>query len=68
MHMRNLLTTKQAAEMLGVTTRQITRWALNGDVPHAHKIEGLRGAYLFDIDTLEEIHATRTERLTEATS
>lgn len=60
MHMRNLLTTKQAAEMLGVTTRQVTRQALTGVIPHAHKIEGLRGAYLFEPQAIEQLQVTRS--------
>lgn len=61
MRMRNLVTTKKAAEILGVTPRQITRWALNGDIPHAHKVEGQTGSYLFDVNVIEDVRISREQ-------
>lgn len=48
-----LLTAKEAAQRLRVTPRTIARWAESGRLPHAHKIAGTTGAYLFrpeDVD------------------
>jgi hypothetical protein len=44
----DLIEAKVAAQILGVSTRTIQRQAGSGQLVVAAKIEGLRGAYLFD--------------------
>lgn len=46
-HEDNLLTTKEAADLLGVSVATINRWADKGDLTVAAKAPGLRGARLF---------------------
>jgi Helix-turn-helix domain len=42
-----LLSTRQAARVLGVTIRSAQRFAGSGELEPAFKLEGKRGAYLF---------------------
>ncbi|MBW8025326.1 DNA-binding protein [Clavibacter michiganensis subsp. michiganensis] len=57
-HMTNLdgdlITTRQAADLIGESVRQTTRRIDAGTLTPAHKLDGLRGAYLFrrtDVET-----------------
>jgi excisionase family DNA binding protein len=43
-----LITTLQAAELIGVHPATITRWVDSGKLRPVHKGTGLRGAFLFD--------------------
>ncbi len=44
----NLLSTKEAAEQLGVTPRTLNRMAADGRITSAAKAPGPRGAYLYE--------------------
>jgi excisionase family DNA binding protein len=48
-----LLTTAEAAALLGCSTRTIARLAASGELPHVRKLAGVRGGYLFDQGTVE---------------
>ena len=54
-----LLTTAQVAELTGWPKTSINRWARKGDLPTAHKHEGIRGPRLF---RREDIEARLRER------
>lgn len=43
-----LLTTTETARKLGKSARTVARLAESGELPHVHKLPGIRGAYLFD--------------------
>lgn len=54
--MTNLLTTKEAAERLGVTVYTVARYAREGRLTPALRLPGIRGAMFFqpeDIEALE---------------
>lgn len=55
-HMSNvdLLTTRDVAEALGVSTREVARRVEAGALEPAVKLPGLRGAFLFDRDVIED--------------
>lgn len=46
----DLITTAEAADLLGRSVATVNRWADDGKLPHAHKIDGLRGPRLFRRD------------------
>lgn len=51
----DLITTRQAAERLGVTVSTVSRWAASGKLVPALRLEGLRGPMWFrpaDVDAL----------------
>jgi len=57
--MEPLLSTKEAAQRLGVTHRTIVKWIKKGSFPNAYKLnpDGLRSPYripISDIEALEE--------------
>lgn len=54
----DLLTTQQAAEVLGISRRTLTRWVEDGKVPVAHRLPGETGAFLFDPKEIAR-HATK---------
>ena len=52
-----LLTTAEVAEILGKSTATVKRMALAGELPHALKLPGDTGAYLFhpkDVERLQK--------------
>lgn len=53
----DLITTADLARQLGVTTRTIARWVEAGKLTYVHKLDGLRGAYLFAPDQAEKLRA-----------
>lgn len=57
--MSNRLTTRQAAEVLGVSRRTVLYLVERGELVPAERIEALRGALLFDLDTVEALAAER---------
>lgn len=61
-HVTNdLLTTRQAADRLGVTVSTISRWVASGKLAPALRIEGLRGPMWFrpaDVDALAKAAAS----------
>jgi excisionase family DNA binding protein len=48
------LTTRQVADRFGVHPRTVSRWVRSGQLPHAAKLAGRRGAYLFDPATIDD--------------
>lgn len=50
----DLLTTAEVAELTGWSVTSINRWALQGDLPYAHKLPGRTGSYLFERSLVEE--------------
>lgn len=53
----SLLTTREAADVLGCSVVTLCRWVRNGQVIADHKLPGLRGAYLFDPAYIEQLAA-----------
>ena len=56
-NMPDLLTTAQAAEIVGRSVPTVNRWAAEGILTPAQKLPGLRGAYLFrrsDVEALSQ--------------
>ena len=61
MHIRGeFITTAQAAEILHYTVAWVNKQAGRGQLPVAHKLPGLTGAYLFRREDIERIAAERT--------
>ncbi|MDQ3307567.1 MAG: helix-turn-helix domain-containing protein [Actinomycetota bacterium] len=56
-----LLSTSEAAEILGTSGVTVNRWAITGKLPVAHKMPGRTGAYLFARSDVEAFR--RTERV-----
>ena len=55
--METLLTTREAAEVLGVAPQTIARWVETGRLSPALRAPGLRGSMFFrpgDVDALKE--------------
>jgi excisionase family DNA binding protein len=46
--MTDMLTTSQVAEILGKSTRRVSQLVKSGRLHPALKLEGIRGAYLFE--------------------
>lgn len=53
-----LLSTTEAVERLNIDRSTLTRWVASGRIKPAHKLPGLRGAYLFDEAEVERVKAT----------
>jgi excisionase family DNA binding protein len=60
-----LLSTRQAAAVLGVTVRTIQRFADAGELAAAYRFDGRRGAYLFHEADVRDL-AKRRERVRTA--
>lgn len=58
----SLLTSRQAAERLGISVSQVNRLAAAEAIPTAVQIPGLRGARLFAPSDIEAISTNRTEQ------
>lgn len=56
-----LLTARDAAVILGVTPRQVTRLAKKGTLPVAHKNPASTGSYLFHRNDVEQLAARREQ-------
>ncbi len=61
-----LLTTTDVAELLGIRVRTVQRLAQDGELPHAQKLPGVRGGYLFDRGTVELFKRQRAARKASA--
>lgn len=59
-----LLTTREAAELLGVTTRTVARRVDAGSLQAARQLPGATGAYLFHRTTIEAALAAATTSTT----
>lgn len=57
--MSNLITAAQAADLLDRPRREVVRLVERGDLVPAMKLEGLRGAYLFDPAAVEALAVER---------
>lgn len=65
MQQPDLITADQAAEVIGVNRRTVTKWADNGRLPEAMRLPGGTGARLFDRAEVERVaseHAVLTGR------
>jgi excisionase family DNA binding protein len=58
------LTTRQVADRFGVHPRTVSRWVRSGQLSHAAKLAGRRGAYLFDPAAIDDIAQQRQEAST----
>lgn len=54
-----LATTQEAAAILGITSRQVTRLARNGTLPFAHKSPTRTGVYMFELDDVQRLARER---------
>lgn len=52
-------TTREVAEVLGVSPAQVTRLVASGDLTPAVKAPGLRGAFMFTHEEVEQAQALR---------
>jgi len=50
-----LITTRQAAEVLGKSERTVQRMATSGQLPYVQRLAGPTGVYLFDPDVVHEL-------------
>lgn len=53
------ITTREAADMLGLSIRTTIRRVESGELTPARKLPGLRGPYIFDRNTIEEYRHTK---------
>ena len=58
----DLLSTRGAARVLGVTTRTVHRFAESERLRPAYRLDGLRGAFLFHESDVLELAAQRRNR------
>lgn len=58
--MAELLTTAQTADRLGISVPTVNRWAAGGRLPFVQKLEGPRGAYLFDPDVIDALTESKS--------
>lgn len=56
-----LLTAAQVADLLDVPLRTVQYWAATGRIPHAQKLPGKTGAFLFEKDAV--LKATKLRRV-----
>jgi excisionase family DNA binding protein len=61
--MPDMLTTSQVAEILGKSTRRITQLVKSGRLRPALKLEGIRGAYLFEPQAVDRFLAAEEEEI-----
>ena len=54
-----MITAAEAASILGVKQATVNKWALDGRLPVAQKLPGLRGANLFDPEDVEALRDAR---------
>lgn len=62
----DFLTTRQAADLIGCSVATVHRYEADGELPLAHKVDGLRGPKLFRRSDVEALAAER--KPTEAAS
>lgn len=55
-----LLSSAEAATILGIHQTTVSGWVASGRLKAAHKLPGLRGAYLFAPSEVERVRATQT--------
>ena len=60
----HLLTSAQVAAEVGCNVKTITRKATRGLIPYTQKLDGLRGAYLFDPSVIETLKAEADAKAT----
>ncbi len=54
-----ILTTRAVADQFGVTPSAVTRWVADGKLQPMTKVPGIRGAWLFTREAVEQFAATR---------
>ncbi len=57
-----LVTTREAAERLGVTTRQVARLVQLDRLTPTYSLPGIRGAHMFERDEIERYREQRSRR------
>lgn len=57
----DLLSTSQAADVLGVTVKTVNQWAAEERLRVALKLPGTRGAHLFERSEVERLAADRAK-------
>lgn len=56
-----LIGTPEAADILGVSSDTLIRMVARGDVPMVQKLDGARGAYVFERAEVERVAAERAK-------
>lgn len=51
----DIIGSRQAAELMGMSVSHFTRNVRAGNIEPAHKLPGLRGAYMFDRALIERM-------------
>ena len=54
------ITVADAAELTGIPRRTLAYHIAKGNLPHVHKLDGERGAYLLDVDTVHDFARSRS--------
>ena len=54
-NVENLITTAQAADMLGCSIKTVLRWAERGDLPVAVQLPGLRGPRMYRLADVQAL-------------
>lgn len=57
-----MLTTREAAQILGVTVRQVQRFAADDTLTPVYRLDGRTGALLFDAMDVAKLDAQRQAR------
>lgn len=57
-----LLTTREAAELLGVGRQTVVRWVDEGHAQPTKRMAGPNGSYVFTADEIERLRATPRPR------
>lgn len=58
---RELMTSQEVATLLKRDRKTVQRWAAAGKLPHAAKVRGIRGPWLFDREDIERFAAELTK-------
>ena len=56
-HPQDLIGSAEAAAILGVTIKTVTRWVARGTLVAAFKLAGPRGAYIFNRADVEAVRS-----------
>lgn len=54
MNSSTLVTSNEACERLGISRPTLSRWVTSGRLKPAQKLPGVRGAYLFDPEVIDQ--------------
>lgn len=64
----DLLSTTQAAEVIGIERSTISRWVQQGLMKPTLKLPGQQGAFVFDASEIERVRVWYATRLNAATA